>query len=722
MVKKGTIAIKKGTPFPLGASKKENGTQFAVYAPDFDEIKVHFYKLGKKQPDFSLELGLEYKIAHVFSVIVEEKDLEGMEYTFEIGGKEIADIYARKITGMEKWSVRTKKEEELGIRSVVYTKEKEDKTKELEYREDFNQLWEEDKNPRLSFSDVILYQLHVRGFTKHSSSKIEEKGTFKGIERKIPYLKDLGITSLLLLPVYEFDEVMKEDLYEVTKKHLEQYKEVKAVQETEQLLNTEYAEIQKEKRVNYWGYSDNSWYFAPKKSYAFDRQSPERELKELIMALHKEQMELILDIYFPENTSADLMIECLRFWVLEYHVDGFRVNDNVVPSDIIVKDPVIGSVKLFANGWNEYRLPKMKKGQEKSVAEFNDGFMNDMRCFLKGDEGMVSAFFYRTRRNPTKVAVINYMANNNSFTLHDLVSYNTKHNEENGENERDGSDWNCSWNCGIEGKTRKKQILELRKKQMKNAMLMLFLSQGTPMLLSGDEFGDTREGNNNPYCQDNEISWINWDLQKRNAEHFSFVKELIAFRKVHRILHMKKEFRMSDYASFGYPDLSFHGTKAWYPDDNSHNRMAAVMLAGKYVGRVEEQEDNDFYIAYNMHWEKQEFGLPKLDNQMQWEVLIDTGRKNIEKQPLEKMYLMQPRSVALLVAVKREEIIVEQEIDKLQEAKELQEQKISKLQETKKLEEQEINVLQEMQKIEETEQIKKDKKTKKANKKRKRKK
>ena len=666
MMKKRTITIKKGTPFPLGASKKETGMQFAVYAPDIDEVKIHFYKVGKRQPEFSFELGEEYKTAHVFSVVIQGKELEGMEYTFEMDGKEYADIYARKITGMDKWGIRTKKEEEIGIRSIVWTKEDNDET-------DWKKMWENDKNPKIPFQDVILYQLHTRGFTKHSSSKIEEKGTFKGIERKIPYLKNLGITTLLILPVYEFDEIMKEDLYEVTRKHLLQYKEVQAVKETEQLLNTENGIIKKENKVNYWGYSKKSWYFSPKKSYAFQKQCPERELKELIMALHKEQMELIMDIYFPENTSADLMIECLRFWVLEYHVDGFRVNDNVVPSEIIAKDPVIGSVKLFANSWNEQRLPNIKTGQQKNLAEFNDGFMNDMRRFLKGDEGMVSAFFYRTRRNPDKLAVINYMANNNSFTLHDLVSYNTKHNEENGENGQDGTDWNCSWNCGVEGKTRKKHILEIRNKQIKNAILMLFLSQGTPMLLAGDEFGDTREGNNNPYCQDNEISWINWDLQKKNVEYFSFVKELIAFRKAHQILHMKKEFRMSDYASFGYPDLSFHGIKAWYPDDDIQNRVAAVLLAGKYVGCIEEKEDNDFYIAYNMHWEKHEFGLPKLDNQMHWEVLIDTGRKKIEKQQLERTYLMQARSVALLVAVKTEIVETErdEDIEKIEIIKEV---------------------------------------------------
>ncbi len=652
MAKKAKVTIRKGNPFPLGVSKAENGIQFAVHIPNEKEIELCLYQKGKKLPEYSFAVGADYKTAHVFSVIVESQDLEGMEYAFKLKGRTVADFYARKITGMEKWGVRSKREEELGIRAVV-------NTVSLKEEKEWSSLWKADKSPNLPFEDVILYQLHVRGFTKHNSSKIAEKGTFKGIEKKIPYLKELGVTSLLLLPAYEFDEwIREEDLSGITKMHLEKYKDVKTEAEDmigainiDAFVKGEMSEKQADKKVNYWGYGEKAWYFAPKTSYAYDKTNPEREFKELVAALHKEGMELLMDMHFAKDTNPSLMIECLRHWVLEYHVDGFRINDNVVPAYVVAADPIIGSVKLLASGWDSEQAGKLS-GKQKHLAEFNDGFMDNMRCFLKGDESQVPGFFYRTRRNPDYMAVINYIANNNSFTLQDMVSYDVKHNEANGENGRDGSDSNHSWNCGAEGKTRKKNILELRKKQMKNALLMLFLSQGTPLLLAGDEFGDSREGNNNPYCQDNEISWLNWDLEKKNEELLSFVKEIIALRKEHRILHMAKELRATDYAACGYPDISFHGMEPWYPDEAGYNRMAAVMLAGKYAGLKngvsDGKEDDNFYVAYNMHWEEHEFALPDL-NEGVWEVLIDTGRSVVEAEPLEKVYMLQPRSVVVMI-------------------------------------------------------------------------
>ena len=655
VAKKLKEGISKGKAYPLGVSKTETGLQFAVYAPVSKEVILRLYAPGKKAAEYSVSLGKEYKVANVFSVVIEGIELEGMEYTFEINNKELADVYASKVTGMDKWGARSKREEELGVRSIVCVETVPD---QKEVDKEWEKSWNADESPKLPFCDVILYQMHVRGFTKHSSSKIEEKGTFKGIERKIPYLKELGVTSLLLLPAYEFDEQIKEDdLSDITKMHLEKYKDVKMDAEDmvgainiDAFVKGEDVVERNEKKINYWGYSDEAWYFAPKTSYAYDKKNPKKEFKELVAALHKEGMELLMDMHFAKDTNPALIMDCLRHWVLEYHVDGFRINDYVVPSYMAAKDPVVGSVKLLANSWIEDQLPR--EMLDKNLAEMNDGFMNNARCFLKGDEGQAAEFLYHTKRNPSKTAVINYVACNNGFTLQDMVSYDRKHNEANGENGRDGNDFNYSWNCGAEGKTRKKNILELRKKQMKNVLLMLFLSQGTPMLLAGDEFGDTREGNNNPYCQDNEISWLNWTLEKKNEEQLQFVKKLIAFRKAHRILHMPKELRATDYAAVGYPDISLHGTKAWYPENVYYNRMAAIMFAGKYakIAGNTKEEDDTFYIAYNMHWEEQEFDLPKLLGEDKWKVIIDTGRAAIDESPLERNYLLQPRSVVILVA------------------------------------------------------------------------
>lgn len=665
------LEIKKGNPFPLGVSRAENGLQFAVYAPDCDRIILRIYETGRKRAVYSIALEEENRIGYIFSVVLTGADLEGMEYTFEKKGRGMADPYARKVSGMEKWGYRSKKTEENGIRSVIRLSDTkaEVKADNQGEKEQWEKCWQADRQPRLSYSDVILYQLHVRGFTKHSSSRIEERGTFKGIERKLPYLKELGVTSILLLPAYEFDEQIKEeDLSDITKMHLEKYKDIDTQTEAfaeaihiDASGKVQKPEEQTDKKLNYWGYSENAWYFAPKSAYAYDKANPEREFKELVAALHKEGMELLMDMHFAENTNPSFIIDCLRFWVLEYHVDGFRINDFVVPSYMAAQDAIIGSVKLLANSWDAGKICG-KWDTKKTLAECNDGFMNNVRRFLKGDEGQVPEFLYHIKRNPETAAVINYVAVNNGFTLLDMVSYDRKHNEANGENERDGTDFNFSWNCGAEGRTRRKGVLELRQRQIKNALLMLFLSQGTPMLLAGDEFLDTREGNNNPYCQDNEISWLNWGLEKKNAEQLRFVKELIALRKAHPILHMPRELRGTDYAAVGYPDISFHGTRAWYADDASYNRMAAVLLAGKYAkiacreagehyaGQCFEREDDTFYIAYNMHWEKHEFDLPRLDGRGKWQIMIDTGAEKTVGQLLEKSCLLQPRSAVLMKA------------------------------------------------------------------------
>ena len=250
----------------------------------------------------------------------------------------------------------------------------------------------------------------------------------------------------------------------------------------------------------------------------------------------------------------------------------------------------------------------------------------DMRRFLKGDEGMLSALSYHIRHNPDHMGVINYMANVNGFTMMDMVSYNEKHNEDNGEDNQDGSDQNQSWNCGAEGPVRKKKVLSLRLRQLKNALLLLFLSQGTPLLLSGDEFGQTKQGNNNSYCQDNEISWLNWGLIRRNKDLFAFVKQVISFRKSHDLFHMVKEPRLMDYRGLGLPDLSYHGEKAWQPEFDRCSRQFGAFYCGDYS---EDTEKTSFYTAYNMHWEPHEFALPNLPKGRAWQMVFNTAEDSV---------------------------------------------------------------------------------------------
>ena len=532
----------------------------------------------------------------------------------------MVDPYATKLTGRETWGRLT---EESVQRGAIYDQA-------------FD--WQQDSPPHIKYSDLYVYQLHVRGFTKHASSKVAQKGTFAGIKEKIPYIKDLGMNALLLLPCYDFDEQVI----------------------TEEITMFEPADKPK---LNYWGYAQPAFYFAPKASYAANKENPQLEMKEMIRELHVNRMEVILDMHFPEDTNVYLIIDCLRFWNLCYHVDGFRLNDNVVPVEIIAKDPVLGNVKLLSSHWTEEKHSlDTSLRQSRSVAEFNEGFLTDARRFLKSDEGQVRAFISRTKRNSKNIAVINYITSINGFTLKDLVSYDIKHNEENGEKDRDGTDYNYSWNCGKEGETKNKQVLVLRQRQIKNALLMLYLSQGTPMLLAGDEFGNSQKGNNNPYCQDNAISWLNWNQRKENDETYFFVKELIAFRKAHPILHTQEELTGMDYISCGSPDISFHGMKAWYVDDSNYSRLLAVMLNGDYQKLPCGSKDASFYIAYNMHWEAHSFDLPKLTKgrvwSLKWDTSLNTTLDNSEMEVLENQrnYLLKPRSVVVLCGTESKQI------------------------------------------------------------------
>ena len=273
-----------------------------------------------------------------------------------------------------------------------------------------------------------------------------------------------------------------------------------------------------------------------------------------------------------------------------------------------------------------------------------------MRRFLKGDEDTLHQALRRMRCNPVQNGVINYITSYEGFSLADLVSYDRKHNEANGEDNQDGNPYNASWNCGVEGPTRKRTILQLRKRQMKNALALLLFSQGTPMLTAGDEFGQSREGNNNPYCQDNEISWLNWKLTEKNKDFLDYTKELIALRKAHPVFHQSRELTLMDYAACGYPDLSYHGKDAWRLMADRLNREAGLMYCGRYAPKDRAQEDDFFYIAMNMHWEPQRLALPDLPAGMRWEKVLDTQGDVVETQadPLIKSITVPGRCIQVL--------------------------------------------------------------------------
>ena len=568
---------------------------------------------------------------------------QGYEYMYEVDGKEFVDPYAAVIHGRERWGKRVGKACVRGGISL----------------EEFD--WKDDSPLGTPFSDMILYQLHVRGFTKHASSKVEHRGSFAGLMEKIPYLKDLGINAVLLLPCYEFDEIQA-----AKKPHGIPAGEVPAVRTAEDEAKQKSTVSKNDQvKLNYWGYGQSETYYcAPKAAYAADPHRAGLEFKALVRSLHQAGIEVLLDIYFMPGTNVCLMEDCLRNWVLEYHIDGFRVNQEVMPAQMLVSDPVLSGVKLLTDYWNR-ELIAGAYGESGTFAEYNEGFMNCARRYLKSDEGQVEGFAGLFRRGSDNLASINFMTHVNGFTMTDLVSYDVKHNEQNGEGNQDGTEYNYSWNCGVEGKSRKKFIQARRMCQIRNAFAMMLLAQGTPMLLAGDEFGNTQEGNNNPYCQDNEITWLDWRMTSAKTEILEYVKKLIAFRRKHPVLHQGRELYMFDSLSCGMPDVSIHGTQAWKADFSYYSRMLAVLLYGDYRKKDDGTADDSLYIIFNMYWESRSFDLPNLPGEKEWypaietygntfsEVPVPVRRKKRRRKPSlesQKKTIVPPRSIVVFVS------------------------------------------------------------------------
>ena len=533
----GTVDMKTavGFPFPQGCTVEGQTANFSVAVPEGQTCELIIYKKGARASAFSQEMPYSDVAGnlHFLSVVLEQP--EDYEYCYKIGGKIVPDPYGKAFSGREHWSV-SKGKEKRKLRTRIVT-------------DTFD--WGKSQFPHLKKEDVIAYSLHVRGFTKHSSSGVAHKGTFDGVTEKMPYLQKLGINQIHLMPVYEFDE--------------------------------------NQRHVNYWGYG-KAYFFAPKASYAAG--DPVNEMKSLVRQMHLAGIEVILEMPFTEGTTFSLILDCLRYWVMQYHVDGFIVNPYICNPDELAKDPVLAKSKI------------LKK---------EDGFQNVMRRFLKGDEGMIQDVICQLKNQDTQL--YNYIASHNGFTLCDVVSYDGKHNEANGENNLDGPDYNYSWNCGAEGNSRKKAVNELRKNQIFNAFSLLLFAQGMPCILSGDEFMNTQKGNNNAYCQDNLISWLDWNQLSRQEELYTFVCRLIALRKAcMKQIAKKSEDTMG---RSGIPQISYHGEDAWQMPAGRASRQLGVFYH-------EESTEKDFYIAYNMHWLSHSFALPSLPKGMEWVCMAGT--------------------------------------------------------------------------------------------------
>ena len=567
----------------FGVNKLEKGYQAIFYAPKAKEVSIKLFKNDGEQPSESYKMSDPDNNIYgngVFSCCF-DTDLE--EYIFEADGKYYLDPLARQLVGDDKFGIRKEDKDSSGKKQKNIRKTGSDiktgiDTKCRLFKSEHVCVQKPDSFKTPDFADMIIYKLHVRGFTMHPSSGVKNPGTFAGLVEKIPYLKELGINSVLLMPCYDFDENMEQGYGAAGK-------------------------------LNFWGYGAVSRYYAPKSSYAANPEKVCEEFAEMVGAFHRSGIAVMMEMDFAKSVPDIAMLEALRYWRSEYHVDGFRIIGEYAPRRIFATDPCLNGTLLIGSVWDDESV-RAREQSSANLAECNDTFMIGVRRFIKGDEGQVRIFSDLLRQNCARTAKINYLADHDGFTLNDVFSYDERHNEANGEMNMDGREINYSWNCGVEGETGRRNIVKLRMRMIKNALCTLFISQGTPMLLAGDEFGNTHQGNNNPYCCDNEQSWVVWDKTAKARELRNFTKSLIRLRREHRVFSNKIELLGTDYIYKGCPDVSFHGTKAWFPDYGYYSRTLGILLNGEYAVVDRDKRDKSFYVAFNMHWEEHEFDLP----------------------------------------------------------------------------------------------------------------
>lgn len=593
-------SVKVGRPMPLGATKTANGINLSVMVAGKDEknVSVILYEKGTQKVVTEIVFSKDMRFGKVYAMCIQGISLNEFDYNYRIGNRIMTDPYAVMINGGKIFGENNAECKTSGV-----------------YEDRFK--WDDDIRPDIMFSDNIIYRLHVRGFTMGRYSKVRKKGTFAGIVEKIPYLKELGINMVELMPAYEFNENSN----------------------------------MKKGKVNYWGYTDAD-YLMPKVAYSYkkDAKSAIKEFKTMVKELHKNGIEVCMEFSFGSDITPNYMIDCFRHWVINYHIDGIHCNMSDDIRGAVSADPYLTDTKIISYGFESDNF-----SNRKHLGECNRVFMNVARRFLKGDEGQVTDMAFRIRYNKPFAQAVNYIANNDTFTMMDMVSYGRKHNEENDEYNKDGIEENYSWNCGFEGETKKKSVTHLRKRQLKNAICLVFLSQGTPMLYAGDEFGNSCGGNNNPYCQDNDVSYLDWRLVNKNKDYFEFVKKIIAFRKEHNVLHLDKPFRLKDYYSLGMPDMSYHSDKTWSLNSDVLNRHFGVMLYGKYCKLSDKEPEENVFMAFNMHWNKQSIGLPTAGRGKEWKQVICTDEsyevviEDVRKK-LARTIEIPPRSVLVLVS------------------------------------------------------------------------
>ncbi len=618
--------VREGDYAKMGAYIGADGVTFTFEGEKEDACSVVLIEKKTKE-EFLIEVPQKFCLGSLRSVKISGFSPENFYYEYNINGESILDPYARSISGREIWNNKDRIREELKVYGKILQTE-------------FD--WSNDHQPEIKKSKMIMYKLHARGFTMDHGAEKRIAGTFQGILSRLSYLKELGVTTVELMPVYEFEELVLPK-----KPELPEY--INWEQQEEDIILPEEEQKEQEARLNYWGYGEGN-YFAVKASYAAEPQNASFEFKQLVHEMHKMGMECILEMYFPVTINHNLILDALRYWVREFHVDGFHLLGERIPITAIVQDVLLSRTKIFYHQF-EHGVQKEDK-KYKNLYVYEEEYQYPARKILNHINGNMQEFINQQKKQGSTLGYVNFIASNNGFTLSDVFMYNDRHNEENGENNVDGNAWNFSNNYGVEGPTRKKYIQATRKRQWRNAMMMLFLAQGVPLLWAGDEMCNSQNGNNNAYCQDNPVGWLNWKNEKSHKEETQFVKKLIQFRNTHSLISNELPFHFNDYKTLGAPDLSFHGENAWIMGIDPGRMNLGMMYYGAY-SRDEEKED--IYVAYNFFSAVSTLALPKLEKKKKWYVVIDSAMDEnpVMENPVlasnQKTLSMMPQSICILV-------------------------------------------------------------------------
>lgn len=621
------LVVKEGDYLVLGTKVEKNQVTFTFEGEKEDVCNIILIEKATMHTEKVL-VPSTFCLGSLYSVTVSGIHPQDYNYIYEINGKTKMDPYAKVIVGREIWNDSTRVENDYQLLSGFLT-------------DSF--AWGEDVFPEVLKSQMIMYKLHVRGFTMGSSSAGKMKGTFAALRNKIPYLKELGVTTLELMPVYEFEEmpvpIETPDVPAYVKWEAASGDIIKPI-----------PVAQKEEKLNFWGYGAGN-YFAVKASYASKPEKASAEYKRLIKTLHENGMECVMEMFFPEGTSHNLILDVLRFWVKEYHVDGFHLLGPNVPIIGIVQDAALSRTKIFAQDFYGVRSSHAYK----NLYIYKSEYEYPARQLLNHYNCDITEFVNQQKKQSDEYGFVNFIASNDGFTLADLFMYNDKHNEANGENNCDGTDYNLSNNYGIEGPTKKKYINSLRRTRMHTACMMLMFAQGVPLIMAGDEFGNSQCGNNNAYCQDNAIGWVDWSGFKKMAKERQFLQQLIAFRKRHGLIAREVPFHFNDYKAMGIPDLSYHGEYAWISQLDRGRKSLGMLYSGAYAD--EGQDNSDIYIGYNFYSDEVQLALPSLTGaktvEKRWYLLMDSDKAQpiLEEEQLlegQQYVTMAPHSICVL--------------------------------------------------------------------------